>query len=324
MALGEFQVIERFFSALGATRDDVHLGVGDDCAVLDVPAGRQLAVTLDTLVEGIHFVQGVDPEALGHKALAVNLSDLAAMGAEPAWVTLALTLPSVDESWLAAFARGFGDLARRYGVALVGGDTTRGPLSISIEAHGFVAADAALRRDGACPGDLIYVTGTLGDAALGLLVQQGLYTAPEHLGFLRSRLDRPTPRIEAGLALRGLATSAIDISDGLASDLGHVLDASGCGATLYLDRLPLSSGVRDYVEEAGDWAPALSGGDDYELCFTVPERRQGEAERLADELECGVNWIGIIDRQPGLRVLGPDGGPVDAAGGFDHFARGDR
>jgi len=323
MALGEFQLIDRFFSTLGTARDDVVLGVGDDCAVLEIPAGRQLAVTLDTLVEGVHFVRGADPEALGHKALAVNLSDLAAMGADPAWITLALTLPSVDEYWLAAFARGFGELARRYGVALVGGDTTRGPLSISIEAHGFVSADRVIRRSGACPGDLVYVTGTLGDAALGLLVQQGLYTAPEHLGFLRSRLDRPTPRIDAGLALRGLATSAIDISDGLAADLGHVLEASGCGATLYLDRLPLSSGVREYVEESGDWAPILSGGDDYELCCTVPEKRQGEVERLAGKLDCGLNWIGIIDRHPGLRVMGPEGELVHAAGGFDHFASGD-
>lgn len=320
MSLGEFDLIERFFTEIGAQRPDVEMGIGDDCAVLEVPAGRRLAVTLDTLVEGIHFTPHTDPEALGHKALAVNLSDLAAVGAEPAWVTLSLTLPAADAGWLEAFARGFGGLARRYGVALVGGDTTRGPLSISIQAHGFVDPGRALRRNGARPGDLIYISGSLGDAGLALLVQQGLYAAPEHLAYLRGRLDRPEPRIELGLALRGLATSAIDISDGLTSDLGHILAAARCGATLHLEQLPLSPALKDYLADTGDWSPALSAGDDYELCFTIPEARQGDLEVLASSLPCGLSWIGVIDKAQGLRCIDADGQQLAVAAGFDHFA----
>lgn len=319
MPLSEFDLIHRYFRDLTPARDDVLLGVGDDCALLQVPEGRTLAVTIDTLVEGRHFAPGVDPADLGHKALAVNLSDLAAMGADPAWVTLALTLPRADEPWLESFARGFGALALEHGVALVGGDTTRGPLSVTVQAHGFVVPGQALRRGGARPGDLVYATGSLGDAGLALLVEQGLYTRPQHLGLLRDRLARPAPRVGAGRALRGLATAAIDISDGLASDLGHILDASGCGATLRLERLPLSPAVREYVEETGDWNLALSAGDDYELCITVLEARQGEVETIAQALDCGLTWIGSVDRAPGLRCLREDGTTVDAAAGYDHF-----
>ena len=319
MPLSEFDLIHRYFRDLTPARDDVLLGVGDDCALLDTAKDKALAITIDTLVEGRHFAPGVDAADLGHKALAVNLSDLAAMGADPAWVTLALTLPRADEPWLESFARGFGALAREHGVALVGGDTTRGPLSVTVQAHGFVVPGQALRRDGARPGDLVYVTGTLGDAGLALLVEQGLYTRPQHLGFLRRRLARPVPRIGAGKALRGLATAAIDISDGLASDLGHILDASGCGATLQLEQLPLSAAVREYVEETGDWNLPLSAGDDYELCITVPEARQGEVESIGQTLDCGLAWIGSIDRAPGLRCLREDGTTLDAAAGYDHF-----
>lgn len=320
MALGEFELIERFFTAIGARRADVEVGIGDDCAVLIPPAGRRLAVTLDTLVEGIHFKPGADPQGLGHKALAVNLSDLAAAGAEPAWVTLSLTLPTADADWLKAFAHGFGALASRHGVALVGGDTTRGPLSISVQAQGFVDPGQALRRNGARPGDLVYVSGTLGDAGLALLVQQGLYAAPEYLAHLRRRLDRPEPRVLLGLALRGLATSAIDVSDGLTSDLGHVLAASGCGATLHLEQLPLSPALQAYVEDSGDWSPALSAGDDYELCFTVPESRQGDVEALAQRLDCRLSWIGMIEKTRGLRCIDAGGRPLAVDAGFDHFA----
>jgi thiamine-monophosphate kinase len=321
MALTEFELIQRYFTAVGAARSDVVLGVGDDCALLLPPAGQALAVTVDTLVEGRHFAPSADPEALGHKCLAVNLSDLAAVGAAPAWVTLALTVPGADEPWLTAFARGFGALARRTGVALVGGDTTRGPLSITVQAHGFVPPLQALRRDGAAPGDLVYVTGTLGDAGLALLVRQGLYAAPEDLPFLFARLDRPEPRLEVGQALRGVASAAIDVSDGLAADLGHICSASGVGATLYLERLPCAAGVRSYVEETGDWHLPLSAGDDYELCLTVRPERQGELERLVEQWPCGLSWIGVIERTRGVRVLAPDGAGV-AVGvpGFDHFA----
>lgn len=319
MPLTEFDLIDRFFSRLTPDRKDVVLGVGDDCALLEVPQGRRLAVTIDTLVEGVHFVQGADPESLGHKALAVNLSDLAAMGAEPAWVTLALTLPSADADWLVRFAHGFGALAEANGVALVGGDTTRGPLSITVQAHGFVEPRRALRRSSARPGDLIYVTGTLGDAGLALLVQQGLFTRPEHLDFLRRRLDRPEPRVTAGLALRGIASAAIDVSDGLTSDLRHILDASGCGGQIWLDRLPLSPALQDYVTETGDWSPALSAGDDYELCLTVPSEFQAEAETVGQALDCGLTCIGMVEKTAGLRCLTDDGRVTDVASGYDHF-----
>lgn len=322
----EFSLIDHYFSNLTSSRPDVELGIGDDCALLRVPPGKQLAVSLDTLVAGRHFLPDCDPEALGHKALAVNLSDLAAMGAEPAWATLGLTLPEIDETWLTGFARGFGELAECFGVQLVGGDTTRGPLAISIQIHGLVSPERVMRRDGARPGDLIYVTGTLGDAGLALLAAQGLYVAAEHLPALRRRLDRPEPRVAAGQALAGLATAAIDISDGLSSDLGHILKRSSLqtslGAALHLDKLPLSPGVAEYLSETADWSIPMAAGDDYELCITVPERRQAEVERLAGELDCGLTWIGMIEAQAGLRALLPNGEILDQLpAGFDHFAR---
>ncbi len=259
MALSEFKLIQRFFANSGTHRADVRVGVGDDCAVLHLPAGKELVVSMDTLVEGVHFFKNADPESLGHKSLAVNLSDLAAMGAEPAWATLALTLPSVDEGWLEAFCRGFSSLAATHNVQLIGGDTTQGPLNITIQAHGFVDPGAALRRDGAQLGDLIYVTGTLGDAGLALQATERTRLPLS----IQSRLDRPTPRLTEGQALVGLASAAIDISDGLISDLGHICDASGVGATLYVKDLPCSQAVRDYIKVSDDWALPLSTGDDY-------------------------------------------------------------
>lgn len=317
----EFDLIARYFSRPPVSRPDVVLGVGDDCALLEVPVGRQLAVSIDTLVEGTHFARGADPEALGHKALAVNLSDLAAMGAEPAWATLALTLPAADEDWIAAFARGFLALAAGHGVQLVGGDTTRGPLSVTVQVHGFVEPGRALRRDGARPGDLVYVTGSLGDAGLALLAQQGLFVGLGTVAGLRERLDRPTPRLVEGRALAGTASAAIDVSDGLAADLGHVCAASGVGATLYLDRLPCSSAVRSYVAETGDWSVPLAAGDDYELCVTVPASRQAEIEALATGMPAGLHWVGMIERAAGVRLVLPDGSLLDhAPRGYDHFA----
>jgi len=225
--LSEFDLIRAHFAHLGAGRADVVLGVGDDCALLRVPAGQELAVSIDTLVAGVHFLPSVDPEALGHKCLAVGLSDLAAMGAEPAWATLALTLPREDPRWLGAFAAGFAALAREHGLALVGGDTTHGPLSISVQVHGLVPAGQAIRRAGARPGDLVGVSGTLGDAGLAL---RHLLAGEAVAADSRARLERPTPRVALGLALRGLATAMIDISDGLAADLGHILEESGAAS----------------------------------------------------------------------------------------------
>ena len=317
MALGEFQLIERFFTRQRVKRDDVELGVGDDCALLRMPSDARLAVTMDTLVEGRHFPQATDPAALGHKALAVNLSDLAAMGAEPAWITLSLSLPSVDEAWLDAFAGGLFQLAEAHGVQLVGGDTVRGPLTITLQAHGFIPANQALRRDGARVGDLIYVTGTLGDAGAGLRIALGELSADGADGqFLRGRLDRPTPRVAWGLALRGLASAAIDVSDGLAADLGHILKASRVGATLKFADLPISDALCRRVGEAGARQFALTAGDDYELCFTAAP---AQAEAIA-ALPFPCTPVGVIEAGEGLRVYGPDGHrmPVEQAG-FDHF-----
>jgi thiamine-monophosphate kinase len=323
-AITEFDLIRRYFAGMTPSRADVSLGIGDDAALVRVPPEQRLAVSIDTLVCGVHFLPTVSPQALGHKSLAVNLSDLAAMGAEPAWVTLALTLPAADESWLQGFAEGFAALARRYGVSLIGGDTTRGPLSLTVQVHGFVPEDRVLRRSGAQLGDDIYVTGCLGDAALYLKLQQSGAPLPADVDILRQRLERPEPRIEAGMALRDLATSAIDISDGLLADLGHILEASGVGASLSLDQLPLSAQFADWLSRSGDWTPALAGGDDYELCFTAPPERGLQIERVADELGVAMKRIGRIEQAPGLRVQMPDGSPwPGSAMGFDHFAGGD-
>lgn len=321
MSLSEFELISRYFSQPRSPRADVILGVGDDCALLQPPADRQLAISMDTLVEGRHFSPGADAHDLGHKCLAANLSDLAAMGAEPAWLTLALTLPGADADWLGGFAAGFEALATEHAVQLVGGDTTRGPLSITVQAHGFVEPGQALRRDGARPGDLIYVSGTLGDAGLALRVAQGLSVAAEHLPFLRGRLHRPTPRVALGRALRGLASAAIDLSDGLGSDLRHICEASATGATLYLQNLPRSAGVAAYVDETGDWTLPLAAGDDYELCFTVPPEHQVAVEALATTVSCPLTWVGMIEKGAGLRAVLPDGRHTDEIpNGYDHFA----
>jgi len=320
---GEFDLIRDYFQGATALRGDVALGIGDDCALLNVPPGRQLAVSMDTLVCGRHFLPDVDPASLGHKALAVNLSDLAAMGAEPAWVTLGLTLPGADahwQAWLGAFVGGFAGLAAQHGVQLVGGDTTRGELSITVQVHGFVRPGQALRRDGAHEGDLVYVSGQLGDAGLALLAQQGLYVGLGSLEHLQVRLDRPQPRVALGRSLVGLASAAIDVSDGAAADLGHICSASGCGAQVYLERLPMSDTVADYVRETGDWSVPLSSGDDYELVFTVPEGRQGELETAAAAWDVPLTWIGLMRKGAGVEVQLPDGLTTDTvSGGYDHF-----
>jgi len=320
MALGEFELIRHYFSETGGTRGDVILGVGDDCALVRIPEGMQLALTIDTLVAGVHFFPDVDPEALGHKALAVNLSDLAAMGATPAWVTLALTLPDADADWLAAFSGGFAKLAERFGIQLIGGDTTKGPLTITVQAHGWLPVGQALRRSGAQIGDLIYVTGTLGDAGLALRhrLAEGSwqFVAPA----LRKRLERPEPRIEAGLLLREIASAAIDISDGLVADLGHVLQASSCGAQIRLDQIPLSGPVASAVASGAGWQLPLSSGDDYELCFTLPPDHQQEIPRLSDRLELTITQIGRIEVGSELRCVQADGTlwqPEQS--GYEHF-----
>ena len=317
--MNEFDLIRRYFAGRGVRRADVPLGIGDDAALLAPPAGQTLATTVDTLHSGVHFAADIPPADLGHKALAVNLSDLAAMGAEPAWATLALSLPGADEAWLGAFADGFFALAERFGVQLVGGDTTRGPLSVTVQVQGFVPADAALRRSGARSGDHVFVTGHLGDAGAGLAIEQGrLALSGPPAAALLARLHRPTPRIGAGLALRGLASAAIDVSDGLAQDLGHILAASGVGAVLEADVLPLSDALLASGIER-PWRLAAAAGDDYELCFTAP----ADADLgVADALDCPVTRIGHITAEPGLRWRDTAGQVVEPPPrGWDHFAR---
>jgi len=323
MSLSEFNLIERFFAAPAVRRRDVVLGIGDDCALLKVPDGHELAVSIDALVEGVHFPLNTDPQAVGHKALAVGLSDLAAMGAEPAWATLALSLPEADESWLQGFAAGLFALAGQFSLQLVGGDTVRGPRVISLQLHGFVPEGEALRRDGAQAGDLIFVTGTLGDAGVGLEIALGQRRiAAADAEYLRQRLDRPTPRVAAGLALRTLASAAIDISDGLAADLGHILKRSGVGARIELEQLPVSAALqRAVVATEERYRYALSSGDDYELCFTVPPGQRAAVEQACQRLDCGCTCIGVIEAEPGMRLQQADGALWQLpASGFDHFS----
>jgi len=322
MPASEFSLIDRYFAAHGLHRPDVALGIGDDCALLVPHPGQQLVVTMDTLVANVHFFANADPEGLGHKALAVNLSDLAAMGATPAWATLALTLPRADEDWLERFCRGLFALADRYQVQLVGGDTTHGPVTtITIQAHGFVPPGLALRRDGAKPGDGIYITGTPGDAGLALAAAFGKVTvASEYRDDVRQRLERPEPRITQGLTLRGVASAAIDVSDGLAQDLGHILERSRVGARLEVDRLPLSPALIASLDRDAAIVTALASGDDYELCFTVPPERAAQLEAAAAGWECRCTGIGVITDEPGLQLVRADGSPFRLERlGYDHF-----
>lgn len=324
---GEFALIRRYFAGLTPLHADIVLGIGDDCALLAPTTDGCLAVTTDTLVAGRHFPLDTAPEDIGWKALAVNLSDLAAMGAQPYAFTLALTLPSADEAWLQAFADGLGALALRAGIALVGGDTTRGGLSITITAMGYVPAQAALRRAGARPGDWICVTGTLGDAALALhrrAAEPRPAVAPPlsaeaqaYAAFLRQRLDRPQPRYAEGLALRGLAHAALDLSDGLAGDLPHVLRASGVGACIDTAALPMSAAFAALHPPSQRLLLQACGGDDYELCVCLPPAQYEAAQA---QLGVPLTAIGEIVAEPGLRWLDAAGQDLPFDGrGFEHF-----
>jgi thiamine-monophosphate kinase len=271
------------------------------------------------MVAGVHFPDSATAEAIGHKLLAVNLSDLAAMGAVPRWASLALTLPEVDEDWLNGFCQGLFGLAAAHNVALVGGDTTRGPLTLSITLHGLVPEGQALRRDGARAGDAIYVSGCLGDAGLALQHELGHLNVPS-IAEILPRLHRPMPRIALGQALRGLASAAIDISDGLLADLGHILEATGVGARLELQALPLSAAVQS-ITGKGDWSLPLAAGDDYELCFTVPPEREADLQEKLAGLDVTVTRIGQIEAEPGLRCLDAKGECYTPHGmGYEHFA----
>lgn len=329
--MGEFELIRRYFQH-GLHPPGVALGNGDDAALLRPALGCHLAVSTDMLVEGRHFVSTVPPEALGHKALAVNLSDMAAMGAQPLAFTLALSLPHIDEAWLAAFSRGLLDLADRYGCALVGGDTTSGPLAICITVMGEVPVEVALRRSGGCVGDDLYVSGGLGDARLALDGLRG-HAGVSALAFqsARPRLDRPEPRVALGHALRGVATACADVSDGLLGDLAHILTASGTAAQIDVETLLASSAVSNAVRHL---APAhaltcvLAGGDDYELVFTAPSTARAAVVAASHHAQTPVTRIGqLTSGAPGtVRLVDAAGGAYPfpdgvQLGGFDHFAR---
>lgn len=327
MPVSEFDIIQRFFAGKGPQRGDVACGIGDDAAVLRVQEGQELVVSLDTLVAGVHFPANTPPAAIGYKALAVNLSDLAAMGAEPAWFTLGLTLPECDAPWLEQFSAGLFEIAACHRIQLVGGDTTRGPLTVTVQVHGFAPRGAALYRGGAREGDDVYVTGVLGDAALALLAVNGGFRATgSQGGYLRARLERPVPRVAAGLALREVAHGMVDVSDGLLADLGHVIAASGVGARIALAQLPFSAAMmaaRAVLGERHCLELALSGGDDYELCFTAAPARRDEIARIAREVDCPLTRIGVTE--PGGRLVCEwEDGQVyrPARKGYEHFSGG--
>lgn len=318
---GEFNLIEKYFSDRQPQRKDVHLALGDDCAILQVPDNVRLAISTDTLVAGTHFLAEANPAWVAHKALASNISDLAAMGATPAWVSMALTLPDIDEAWLAPFCRAFFDLANYYNVQLIGGDTTKGPLSITLTVQGFVPQDKALLRDQAKVGDWIYVTGELGDSKAGLEVildptKRSLPFAKE----LEKRHYLSTPRVLVGQALLNLASSAIDISDGLIADLGHILHRSQVGAMIDVHALPLSKELLQFtgnVTQAQQYA--LTSGEEYELCFTVPEENKGSLDSALAHTASKVTCIGQI-RPQGIMHLTDQGKQLDwALTGYDHF-----
>lgn len=317
MPLTEFALIDRYFRDIGSRRD-VRLGVGDDGAVLAPPAGHDLVAVVDTLVEGVHFPHQSPARSIGHRALAVNLSDVAAMGATPAWALLALTLPRADEAWLAGFAAGFSALARAHDVQLVGGDTTSGPLCVTVQVLGVVPRGEALPRSGGRSGDSVFVTGTPGDAACGLALLQGRLRPPATaataaLDTLRERFLYPVPRCAAGARLRGIASACIDISDGLGGDLTKLATASGCGARVDVTRLPLSQALLAVAERAAAEHFALTGGDDYELCFTVPAARVPALEGLP------CTAIGRLVEGRGVTVCRGDSVIEFSHSGFDHF-----
>jgi thiamine-monophosphate kinase len=329
--IGEFDIISKYFTP-DIWREDVHIGVGDDCAILTPPTDKQLATTVDTLIAGVHFPNDTSPEDIAYKAIAVCVSDLAAMGAKPAWLTLALTIPNANSQWLLPFSKSFSETAKMFEMQLIGGDTTRGSLSVTVQATGFVEPNHIMRRDRARPGDSIYVTGTLGDAALGL---KHLSDVDKNiLGYCINRLNRPTPRIEFGCAVAEYCSCAIDISDGLVADLGHILEASQkfnqCGAEIVIDNVPVSRELSTYFgvspeksgynQDAIDWEMVMCAGDDYELCLVIAEQHVPAVTSLAESMSLPLTRIGVINSQREIRF-------VDASGesltinktGYNHF-----
>jgi thiamine-monophosphate kinase len=308
--ISEFSLIDRFFKRQSINKE-ITQSIGDDCALFNIPQGYELAITTDTMVENVHFFADAEPYDLGYKLLAVNLSDLAAVGAKPLAVTLALTLPIADENWLQAFADGFFTLADKYQVDLIGGDTTSGPLTLTVQAFGLVLSGQALKRSAAKPGDIICVTGLLGEAGLGLKIIQG-YSCKSPSNAL-TRFHRPNPRIETGQALLGIVNACIDISDGLCGDLGHILEQSRVGALLDWKAVPLSDEVNAYIKATGDWLMPITAGDDYELCFTI------SPDKL-DLLQVPFTKIGVIESEAGLRLKKDGVIQTLEVKSFEHFS----
>jgi thiamine-monophosphate kinase len=318
--LGEFELIRRFFSKRGAPARGVVLGIGDDAAILRIPNNTDLVAAVDTIVAGRHFLDGASPRSIGHRAMAVNLSDIAAMGATPAWATLALTIPNADAAWLEEFAAGLLGLAQEHGVELVGGDTTRGALTVSVEILGHVPQGGALRRDGAKAGDLLAVSGTLGDAAAGLaFLKRPPAKSSAAIDALIRRFDFPAPRVQLGIAARSHASAAMDLSDGLVGDLPKLAFASGLAAHVEVEKLPLSGAIRSAVDpqQSRDWA--LAGGDDYELLFAIPPKSFPALERSAHQLNLTLTPIGELRAGAGVTwsLNGRDFAP--GVSGYDHF-----
>ncbi len=316
--MSEFDLIKRYFTRASPGAE---LGVGDDAAIVRLESGMDLAVSTDMLVCGTHFLPDADPFLLGHKTLAVNLSDMAAMGAQPRWATLALSLPQADAAWLQEFSAGLFALAQRHGVELIGGDTTRGPLNLCVTIMGVLPQGGALRRDAAQTGDDVWVSGTLGDASLALAHSQGkVQLCADEYSRCAAALHRPEPRIALGQLLRGVAHSAIDISDGLLADLGHILESSGVGAEIRFDALPVSHILRSMPESALGKHCVLAGGDDYELCFTAPAARRTEVEDISRLTGLPLARIGAIVAGNVCKVLAADGGIITIGQkGYDHF-----
>jgi len=325
MAFGEFDLIETYFTHRLPQRDDVSVGIGDDGAVASVPEKSDLVVVTDTMVQGVHFDQDTPARAIGHKIVAVNLSDLAAMGAEPAWISLALTLPEINDEWLTGFAHGLREICEYYNCQLIGGDTTQGPLSITVTAHGFVPNGKAIRRSGAKPGDWLYVSGTLGDAGLALAARQHRQKLnPDYERRLTERLYFPSARVALGQSLRGIASSAIDVSDGLLADVGHILKASHVGARISVDELPLSLAVTESLSAEQAITYALTSGDDYELLFTVPEAQRGLFDTVTAHSPSKPVCIGRITNEPELVQLrfGDEAWELpEGLAGFEHFRK---
>lgn len=311
----EFELIYQLINTQSLVRPDVLTGIGDDCAILSVPVGHSLAVSMDTLVEDVHFPKNTSAFSIGYKSLAVNLSDLAATGAEPAWITLSLTLPRADESWIKEFVKGLFALANKHNVQLVGGDTTRGALSVSIQAHGFVKN--ALLRSGAKVGDLIYVSGCLGDAALGLRYYSDQEKVNEKC---IHKLQRPEPRVKLGQALSSIATSCIDISDGLVSDLGHICKQSQCGAEININDIPVSEEYIAYFNNVIDYKDAISFGDDYELCFTVSPHDKNKINKISESCDLSLTCVGVVTDTGVVKYLDKDKNIINSnIKGFEHF-----